>query len=151
MSFYKHLSGSYRGLEWSKYSSCKPSVSVEFDPKSWNFHPLQEDIATLLSRWRSYTPYSTFNPTRLRSATSCDISPSPGPLITTSTTNSCILKCRRNHRNHSNLAHIKYVSDLHRTTTAILIWLCARWILALLRTNLHYLLITSINAKLTYL
>ena len=151
MSFYKHLSGSYRGLEWSKYASCKPSVSVEFDPKSWNFHPLQEDIATLLSRWRSYTPCSTFNLTRLRSATSCDISPSPGPLITTLTTNSCTFKCRRKNQNHSNLAQINCVSDLHQTTTAILIWLCARWILALLRTNLHYLLITSINAKLTYL
>ena len=151
MSFYKHLSGSYRGLEWSKYASCKSSVSVEFDPKSWNFHPLQEDIATLLSRWRSYTPCSTFNLTRLRSATSCDISPSPGPLITNLTTNSCTFKCRRNNYNHSNLAQIKCVSDLHQTTTAILIWLCVRLMLALLRTNLHYLLITSINVKLTYL
>ena len=151
MSFYEHLSGRYRGLEWSKYASCKPSVSVEFDPKSWSFHPLQEDIATLFSRWRSYTPYFTFNLTRLRSAASCGISPSPGPLITTLKTTSCILKCRRNHRNHSNLVQIKYVSDLHQTTTAILIWLCARWMLAELRTHLHYLLITSINVMVTYL
>ena len=50
-----------------------------------------------------------------------------GPLITTLTTNSCTLKRRRrNHHNHSNLAQINCVSDLHQTTTAILIWLCAR-------------------------
>ena len=38
------------------------------------------------------------------------------------TTNSCTLKRRqRNHHNHSNLAQINCVSDIHQTTTAILI------------------------------
>lgn len=76
------------------------------------------------TRRRSHTPCSTFNLTRLRSAISCGISPSPGPLITTLTTSSCIFKRRRNHRNHSNLAQIKCVFDLHQTTWTTLIWLC---------------------------
>ena len=118
-------------------------------PIIWKFHLLQEGMVTLFVRdLTHHTPLLT----SLAFAQQLVATLVAGPLITTLTTNSCTLKCRRrNHHNHSNLAQTNCVSDLHQTTTAILIWLCARWMLALLRTNLHYLLITSINVMLTYL
>ena len=71
-------------------------------------------------RRRSYTPYFTL--TSLAFAPHLVTTLVAGPLITTLTTNSCTLKRRRrNHHNHSNLAQINCVSDLHQTTTAILI------------------------------
>ena len=71
-------------------------------------------------RRRSYTPYFTL--TSLAFAPHLLATLVAGPLITTLTKNSCTLKCRRrNHHNHSNLAQINCVSDLHQTTTAILI------------------------------
>ena len=74
-----------------------------------------------------------------------------GPINTTLATNSCTFKRRRrNHHNHSSLAQINCVSDLHQTTTAILILLGARQMLALLLINLQYLLITSIDVMLNY-
>ena len=65
------------------------------------------------TRRRSYTPYFAQQLVATLVA---------GPLIATLTTNSFTLKRRRrNHHNHSNLAQIKCVSNLHQTTTAILI------------------------------
>ena len=105
-------------------------------PIIWKFHLLQEGMVTLFVRdLTHHTPLLT----SLAFAQQLVATLVAGPLITTLTTNSCTLKRRRrNHHNHSNLAQINWVSDLHQTTTAILIWLCARWMLALLPTNLRY-------------
>ena len=62
--------------------------------------------------------HSLFNPllTSLAFAPQLVATLVAGPLITTLTTNSCTLKRRRrNHHNHSNLAQINCVSDLHQT------------------------------------
>ena len=64
------------------------------------------------TRRRSYTPYFTL--TSLAFAQQLVATLVAGPLITTLTTNSFTLKRRRrNHHNHSNLAQIKCVSNLH--------------------------------------
>ena len=107
------------------------------------FHLLQEGIVTLFVRdLTHHTPLLT----SLAFAQQLVVTLVAGPLITTLTTNSCTLKRRRRtHHSHSNPAQINWESDLHQTTTAILIGLCARWTLALLRTNLRYLLITFIK------
>ena len=64
------------------------------------------------TRRRSYTPYFTL--TSLAFAQQLVATLVAGPLIATLTTNSFTLKRRRrNHHNHSNLAQIKCVSNLH--------------------------------------
>ena len=96
-------------------------------------------------RRRSYTPYSTFNLTRPRSATSGDISPSHD------------LNNKLLYFEDGNMAAISILRRLIvypifiRQQQQLLIWLCARWMLAVLQTNLHHLLIPSINVMLTYL
>ena len=64
----------------------------------------------------SHTPnsVSTFNLSRLRLTTSGDISPNPGPPITSFTTNSRAVQHQSHyHSDSSNLVHINCVSDLH--------------------------------------
>ena len=69
----------------------------------------------------SYTPnsVSTFNLTRLHLTTSGDISPNPGPPITSFATNRQAMQHRsHHHRDGSNLVQINCVSDLHLRTSA---------------------------------
>ena len=97
------------------------------------------------TRRRSYTPYSTFNLTRLRSATSGDISPSHD------------LNNKQLYFEDGIMAAIPILRKLSvypffiTQQQQLLIWMCARWILAVLQKNLHDLLIPSINVMLTYL
>ena len=75
----------------------------------------------------SYTPnsVSTFNLTRLRLTTSGDISPNPGPPITSFTTNSRAVQHRSHyHSDCSNLVQISCVSDLHLRTSATHLTVC---------------------------
>ena len=88
-------------------------------PTILKFHLLQEGIVTLLvGDLTHHTPILTSLAFSQQLVETLIV----GPLITALTTNSCTLKRRRrNHHNHSNLAQINCVSDLHQTTTAILI------------------------------
>ena len=75
----------------------------------------------------SYTPnsVSTFNLTRLRLTTSGDISPNPGPPITSFTTNSRAVQHRSHyHSDCSKLVQISCVSDLHLRTSATHLTVC---------------------------
>ena len=93
-------------------------------PAILDFHLRHDRIAT--SRI-SYTPnsVSTFNLTRLRLTTSGDISPNPGPPITSFTTNRRVVQHRSHYHSHrSNLVQINCVSDLHLRTSATHLTVC---------------------------
>ena len=75
----------------------------------------------------SHTPnsVSSFNLTRLRLTTSGDISPNPGPLITSFTTNRRAVKHRSHHHSHrSNVVQVNRVSDLHLSTSNTQLTMC---------------------------
>ena len=75
----------------------------------------------------AYTPNSvcTFNLTRLRLTTSGDVSPNPGPPITSFTTNRRAVQHRSHyHSDRSHLVRINCVPDLHLRTSAAHLTMC---------------------------